>query len=70
VAVVVPMAPVVAGLELAQAVVAAAVVEQGAALAAGPGAPVVPEAGAQKRPLGAVDPLRSTASAILISPTD
>jgi len=51
-------------------VAAAAVVEQGAALAAGPGAPVVPEAGAQKRPLGAVDPLRSTASAMLISPTD
>ena len=64
------MVPVVAGLELAQAVAAAAVVEQGAALAAGPGAPVVPEAGAQKRPLAAVDPLRSTASAMLISPTD
>ena len=64
------MAPVVAGLELAQAVAVAAVVELVAALAAGPAAPVVPEAGAQKRPLAAVDPLRSTASAILISPTD
>ena len=49
------MAPVVAGLDLAQAVAAAAVVEQGAALAAGPADPAVPEAGAPKRPLAAVD---------------
>lgn len=64
------MAPVVAGLELAQAVAAGADPVLVAALAAGPAAPVVPEAGAQKRPLAAVDPLRSTASAMLISLTD
>jgi hypothetical protein len=63
---------VVAGLELAQAVAAAAGADPVlvAALAAGPAAPVVPEAGAQKRPIAAVDPPRSTASAMLISQTD
>ena len=65
-----PTEPVVAGLEAAVAVVAAAVAELGVALAAGPAAPAVPEVGAQKRPLGVVDRLKSTAKAVLMGPTD
>jgi hypothetical protein len=48
------MAPVVAGLVVAEAVVAVAVAEQGAVLVAGPGAPVVPVAGGLKHRSGAV----------------
>ena len=53
---VVPTAPVVAGLEVAEAVVAvaAAVAELGVVLVAGPGAPAVPVAGGQKHRSGAV----------------
>ena len=48
------MAPVVAGLVVAEAVAAAAVAVQGAVLAAGLGAPAVPVAGGLKHRSGAV----------------
>ena len=63
-----PMALAVLGLELAVAAGADPVLV--AALAAVPAAPAVPEVGAQKRPLGAVDRLKSTATAVLMGPTD
>lgn len=62
------MALAVLGLELAVAAGADPVLV--AALAAVPAAPAVPEVGAQKRPLGAVDRLKSTATAVLTSQAD
>ena len=64
------MALAVLGLELAAAVAAGADPVLVAALAAVPAAPAVPEVGAQKRPLGAVGRLKSTATAVLMGPTD